>query len=74
MTPAEERQHVVLAHTVELNVTHHHHVVRALREERAVDGCGNASRVAFEQELVGLGNARGRAFETLAIRVLAYLD
>ena len=40
---AEERQHVVLAQRVELDVAHHHHVLVLLLEQRVADDLLDAS-------------------------------
>ncbi len=46
MRAAEERQHVVFAHRVQLDVAHHHHVLVALLEERIADDLARALLVA----------------------------
>ena len=68
---AEERQHVVLAHAVELDILHDHHAVGVLREDGAVDDVFEVSSIAGGQEFKGLGHARRSLLQSLARRVLA---
>ena len=68
---AEERQHVVLAEAVHLDVLHDDHAVGLLREDRAVDQRVEVGAVAGREERERLGDAPGCAREPLAIGVLA---
>src|SRR3954470_3001564 len=52
---AEERQHVVLAHAVDLDVLHDDHAAGVLREERVVDHLRRLGAVAVGEEAQRLG-------------------
>ena len=71
---AVERQHVVLAHRVELDVLQDHHVVRAGREVRAVHDGLHLLPVALRQERKRLRDPHGGFLQPLAIRILPQLD
>ena len=68
---AEEREHVMLAHRVELDVAHQHHVVVRLLEEGIADHLGGALLVALRQEAHRLLDPLGRLLEAVTIRILA---
>ena len=71
---AVERQHVVLAHRVELDVLQNHHVVRAGREVRAVHNGLHLLAVALRQERERLRDPHGGLLQSLALRILPELD
>ena len=69
----EERQHVVLAEAVEVDVLHDHHLVVADVEERVVEDLPGILRVAGAEEAHRLGDADRRAQQAVAAGVLAEL-
>ena len=71
---AVERQHVVLAERVELDVLQDHHVVRARLEPRAVHDLGDVLPVAARQERKRPRDPLGGLLESVACGVLAKLD
>jgi hypothetical protein len=71
---AEERQHVVLAEAVELDVLHDHHPARGLGEERLVDHRFGIAAVAVGEEGERSGHALRRPRQPLALGILAELD
>src|SRR5690625_1755517 len=68
---ADKGHEVVLAEAVDLNVLDNDHLVVALVEEGVVDNVLDVDLVALCEEEEGLGVARGRVEEALAVRVLA---
>ena len=74
MAAAVERQHVVLAQAVELDVLHDHHAARGLREERLVDHDLRVGAVAMGQEGECLRYAQRRLHQAFALGILAQLD
>ena len=71
---AEERQQVMLAHAVELDVPAAPPSRRTSREQGAVDDALEIGLIAAGQESERLFGALGRAHEPFARRVLADLD
>ena len=71
VTLSEERQHVVLAQTVQLDVPHEHHAAMILREHGIADDVGRGLRVARRQERHGLRHSLGRLHQSLPIGILA---
>jgi hypothetical protein len=70
----EERQHVVLAHRVELDVAHDDHLRCAFGiEDGVVHDVIEGRGVAAREEVHCLRDAQGRAYETFPIGVLADL-
>src|SRR6185503_350690 len=71
---AEERQQVVLAERVEVDVPHQHHlVVVVLGEDRAVQDLVDVLLVARGEELQHGFHARRRLLESFPLRILAEL-
>src|SRR5690606_22859460 len=68
---AEEREQVVLAQRVHLDVLHEHHVVVVLVEDRVADHLLHRDPVAARQPRQALLDALRRAYQPLALRVLA---
>ena len=68
---AEERQHVVLAERVHLDVLYQDHRVVLLLEDRGADHVLDGLRVTARQELERPRDARGRPDQPLTLRVLA---
>jgi len=71
---AEERQHVVLAQAVELDVLHDHHAARGLREERLIDHRRRLGAIALGEKGERLGDAQRRLLQAFAVGVFAELD
>ena len=71
---AVERQQVMLAERVELDVLQDHHVVRAARELRAVHDGLQALAVAARQERERLRDAHRRLLQAFAFGVFPQLD
>ena len=71
---AEERQQVVLAQTVVVDVAHDHHLVVIHGEQRAVEDFVDVGRVAARQERHRLGDADGRLDQPFAVGVFAQVD
>ena len=67
---AEERHEVMLAHGVERDVAHEHHLV-AMLVERGLEVDGRVLRQAGEHLLVHAGDARRGFLQALAVGVLA---
>src|SRR6266849_4670952 len=65
---------MVLAHTVKLDVLHHHHLVDLLVEQCAVDDALDVGLVAAGQESERLLSAVRRANQAFARGILADLD
>jgi hypothetical protein len=74
MAAAEERQHVVLAQAVHLDVLHDHHAAGVLREERVVDHLLHVGAVPLGEEGERLRHSQRRLLQALARRVFAELD
>src|SRR5260370_391127 len=68
---AEERQHVVLAEAVDLDVLHDDHAVGLLREDRAVDQLDGIGALTRREERERGGDALRRLDEAFALRVFA---
>src|SRR5580704_12532821 len=69
---AEERQHVVLAQRVELDVPHHDHaLVPGLLEQRIANDLRGVHRVAAREELERFGDALRRLDQPLAVGIFA---
>jgi hypothetical protein len=68
---ADERQQVVLAHRIQLDVLHHDDLVDLRREQRAVDDLFDALRVAARQELHRFRGAHRRVAQPLAVRIFS---
>jgi len=71
---AVERQQVVLAHAVELDVLDDHHAAGRLREERLIDHGAHVGPVAVREEGERLRHAARRLQQSFAIGVFAELD
>ena len=71
---AEERQHVMLAQAVDLDVLDDHHAVGRLREHRAVDQLLRIDPGAGSEELDRLRDPLRRLEQAFAVRILADLD
>ncbi len=71
MCTAEERQQMVLAKAIQLDVAHHHHVLVLLVEQRVADDVFDALTVPSRQPAQRLRHAQRRLDDPLAIRVLA---
>jgi hypothetical protein len=70
---ANERQQVMFAQRVQLDVLHQHHLAVVGAEQRAVGDFLQRLLVATAQVLHGLGGALGRVQQTFARNVLAEL-
>ena len=68
---AEEGQHVMLAHGVEVDVLDDDHLPVILREHGRAEYLFRILRVALREELHGLGHAVGRLEQALAASILA---
>src|SRR5262249_50278370 len=68
---SEERQHVMLAEAVDLDVLADDHAVGPLREDRAVDQFFCIGLVAGSEEAQRLGHPAGRALETFSGGILS---
>ena len=71
---AVERQQVMLAERVELDVLEDHHVIGVAREIGVVDDRLELLTVAARQERHRLGDAVRRLLQSLAFGILAELD
>jgi hypothetical protein len=67
----EERQQVVLAERVQLDLAHHHHLLAVDLEQRVADDAARVEAVAAREERHRLGDAGRRLDEAVALGVLA---
>ena len=76
MRLADERQHVMFAHRVVLDISHDDHFTLAVfhLEHRAVDDRLDVLTVAFEQLIVHLGDPVRRAQQAIPVGVFAHLQ
>src|SRR6266699_3416610 len=68
---AEERQHMVLAQRVELDVAHHDHVVVLFLEDALAYYLFGARAVALGEKRHGVGDAQRRLEQAFALWILA---
>jgi len=69
-----ERQQVVLAQAVELDVLDDHHAIRGLGEERLVDHLAQVGAVTVREESERLRHTLGRLQQASRFASLAQLD
>ena len=74
MAPAEERQQMMLAQTVEVDVAHDHHLAIIDGEQRAVQHLIDVGLVAAREKLQRLFHPLRRPDQPFARRILAELD
>ena len=74
MTAAEERQHMVFTHAVDLDVLDDDHAAGLLRETRSVDQRFGIGAVPRGEELQCLGYTLRRIKQPLALRVFTDFD
>ena len=71
MRLADERQQMVLAHRIELDVFYENDLARAGLEDRVVDQLVEALPITLGKEFEGAGRARGSFQEPIPRRILA---
>ena len=69
---ADEREHMVLAGTVQLDILDYYHLLVFLLEHRALNNLRAVLRISLCEELKGLRHALRRLDQAFALRVLPY--
>ena len=67
---ADKRQHVMLAHRIQLNILHNNHFVVVRFEHSAIDDIVDVQLIAVGQEGEGLGRAIRCVYESVPFRIL----